>query len=196
MQKLNSMCPKERFEVFFGKNNYISFTVSRPWAEKCALSAIVSSRFIKTAFNMYGGLLWGSFLRSLHDLHHFRTMSKKQIHFRWKVFGRIVKMLRVLRNILERNIFLKKLKLIFFDFHTLSEFLSNFWRKNSSMVVRIAVYVHEGTFWWFFFFFVISIFFSSLSYFIWRNLSKFFRNSLASFSKMQSGCPGDKFEGK
>ena len=69
----------------------------------------------------------------------FAPSAKKQIHIWGKAFGMIVETVGVLRNILLRNIFLGKLKLFFFDFHTLREIFPDFRQKDSSKVVRAAL---------------------------------------------------------
>ena len=143
----------ERFEEnCLKKKHHIAFTVSRLWAKNIRTFGKCFQQASQNCLQILQGSVLSLSWRNLDAPYHFRSMNiKKQIHIWRKAFGRIVERLRVLRNILGRNYFFEKTKNVFFDYHILSKFCSDFWRKQSSSVVRAAVYVYRGTFWWFFF---------------------------------------------
>ena len=116
---------------------------------------ILSKKYSNTRQNFPAGLsklsltspeeCFEVFLRKNTHFINFALWAKKWIDYWRKARGRIVKLLRLRRNILERTFF-RKINFFYFALSTVSETFWDFSQKHFSRFVRTAVYVYRGAF--------------------------------------------------
>ena len=119
----------------------------------------------------------------------FALCAEKQIHFWRKLFASIVQMLRVLRNVLGRNIFFDKTKTMFFRLpHFERNFLGLLTETFQQVCQNRSLRLQRK---------ILTIFFCKMNIlfiiFVFnpQNSFQLFSKCLASLSKMQIGCSGD-----